>query len=180
MGKNEPNPPVPGSYEVGYGKPPVHTRFQKGQSGNPRGSSKTNTPIAWARQLMLEEAYRVVEVKDGDRVLRMPAIAAIFRAQLAAGLQGNGPAQRAALRMIGAIEQDMEAAQSAFLQAVIEYKTKADHEIAQRQARGITDMSDIIPHPDDLLIDMRTGKVYVKGDLNPKDAQKLRAMGLEC
>jgi uncharacterized protein DUF5681 len=24
-------------YEVGYGKPPPHTRFRKGQSGNPRG-----------------------------------------------------------------------------------------------------------------------------------------------
>ena len=26
-------------YEVGYGKPPRHTRFVKGQSGNPRGRS---------------------------------------------------------------------------------------------------------------------------------------------
>jgi Family of unknown function (DUF5681) len=26
-----------GDYEVGYGKPPHHTRFRKGQSGNPRG-----------------------------------------------------------------------------------------------------------------------------------------------
>jgi Family of unknown function (DUF5681) len=26
-------------YEVGYGKPPRHTRFRKGQSGNPRGRS---------------------------------------------------------------------------------------------------------------------------------------------
>ena len=24
-------------YEVGYGKPPLHTRFQKGKSGNPKG-----------------------------------------------------------------------------------------------------------------------------------------------
>ena len=24
-------------YEVGYGKPPRHTRFQPGRSGNPRG-----------------------------------------------------------------------------------------------------------------------------------------------
>ena len=24
-------------YEVGYGKPPRHTRFAKGRSGNPRG-----------------------------------------------------------------------------------------------------------------------------------------------
>jgi hypothetical protein len=23
-----------GDYEVGYGKPPVHSRFQKGRSGN--------------------------------------------------------------------------------------------------------------------------------------------------
>ena len=28
-----------GEYEVGYGKPPRHTRFAKGQSGNPRGRS---------------------------------------------------------------------------------------------------------------------------------------------
>jgi Family of unknown function (DUF5681) len=28
------------SYEVGYGKPPVHSRFRKGQSGNPKGRAK--------------------------------------------------------------------------------------------------------------------------------------------
>ena len=27
-------------YEIGYGKPPVGRRFQKGQSGNPRGSRR--------------------------------------------------------------------------------------------------------------------------------------------
>ena len=27
---------------VGYGKPPKHTRFKKGQSGNPRGRPKRN------------------------------------------------------------------------------------------------------------------------------------------
>ena len=27
-------------YEVGYGKPPVHGQFQRGQSGNPRGRSR--------------------------------------------------------------------------------------------------------------------------------------------
>jgi hypothetical protein len=26
-----------GNYEMGYGEPPVHSRFKKGQSGNPRG-----------------------------------------------------------------------------------------------------------------------------------------------
>ena len=31
-------------YEVGRGKPPVHTRFKKGQSGNPRGPRPKNLP----------------------------------------------------------------------------------------------------------------------------------------
>jgi hypothetical protein len=29
-----------GDYEVGFGRPPRHTRFRKGQSGNPRGPKK--------------------------------------------------------------------------------------------------------------------------------------------
>ena len=32
-------------YEVGYGKPPRHTRFQKGQSGNPtRPAARAEEP----------------------------------------------------------------------------------------------------------------------------------------
>lgn len=30
----------PGDYEVGYAKPPEHTRFKPGQSGNPKGRKK--------------------------------------------------------------------------------------------------------------------------------------------
>jgi hypothetical protein len=40
----------PRDYAVGYGKPPVETRFQKGQSGNPegrpRGTKKLVTLLA--------------------------------------------------------------------------------------------------------------------------------------
>ena len=33
-------------YRVGYGKPPLHTRFRKGQSGNPRGRPRRATDLA--------------------------------------------------------------------------------------------------------------------------------------
>jgi hypothetical protein len=52
-------------YDVGYGKPPVHTRFQRGWSGNPRGrprGSKNNATL-------LKEALdqRVTINENGQR-----------------------------------------------------------------------------------------------------------------
>ena len=128
---------------------------------------------------MLKEAYRPVTVRDGERTVRMPVIAAIFRSQLVSGLKGNGPAQRASLRMIGAIEADFAAEKAEFLKVVIEYKADAEREIGRRRKLGITGISDIDPHPDDLLVEMATGEVYVKGELNPKDSQMLRKLRLK-
>ena len=34
------------SYEVGYGKPPAHSRFRKGVSGNPRGRKSGSRNVA--------------------------------------------------------------------------------------------------------------------------------------
>jgi hypothetical protein len=36
---------------VGPGKPPLHTRFRKGQSGNPRGRSAKDLPVLLADAL---------------------------------------------------------------------------------------------------------------------------------
>ena len=163
MSAKGPKPPASGNYQVGYGKPPVHTRFRKGQSGNPRGSTPRTKPWDRANQLMLKEAYRPVTVREGERTMRMPAIAAIFRSQLASGLKGNGPAQRASLRMIEAIEGAFAANKTEFLKIAIEYKADAQREIERRRKLGIKDISDIDPHPDDLLVEMATGEVYVKG-----------------
>ena len=50
-------------YEVGRGKPPVHTRFKKGQSGNPRGPRPKNLPA-----LLVEALNEKVTVTiDGER-----------------------------------------------------------------------------------------------------------------
>ena len=50
-------------YEVGRGKPPVHSRFKKGQSGNPRGPRPKNLPA------LLVDALneKVVATIDGER-----------------------------------------------------------------------------------------------------------------
>jgi hypothetical protein len=35
----------PGNYEVGYGKPPKHTQWQSGQSGNAKGKPRKNKTL---------------------------------------------------------------------------------------------------------------------------------------
>ncbi len=54
-----------GDYKVGYGKPPEHTRFRPGQSGNPRGRPKGSANLT----TLLEEALneKVVVNENGRR-----------------------------------------------------------------------------------------------------------------
>jgi hypothetical protein len=92
-------------YEVGYGKPPVRTRFSKGASGNPGGRPRGLT-AGRANQLALKEAYRPVTARDGTKLLTMPAIQAIVRNWVAAAAKGSGPAQRTLLEMIRSIERE--------------------------------------------------------------------------
>jgi len=92
-------------YAVGYGKPPLHTQFRKGQSGNPGGRPR-RTVTARAKALALREAYRTVTVKEGDRTLALPAIQAILRSQIVLAAKGNVQAQRAVLAAIQTIEQE--------------------------------------------------------------------------
>jgi hypothetical protein len=52
-------------YDVGYGRPPTHTRFQKGQSGNPGGRPKGSLTMKEA--LMREGAREVQYTEDGKK-----------------------------------------------------------------------------------------------------------------
>jgi hypothetical protein len=93
------------AYEVGYRKPPVHTRFRKGQSGNPSGGRR-NTEIERAKKLVQEEAYRRINVREGDKVIRMPIFQAVLRSQLALAAKGSVAAQRDVARIILGIEAE--------------------------------------------------------------------------
>lgn len=106
MNQSKKTTPAPASYEVGYGKPPVHSQFKKGQSGNPRGRRR-DTAQERARGLVLKEAYRLVTVREGDNVISIPALQAILRSQVALAAKGNGPAQRAFVKMVEAFEREL-------------------------------------------------------------------------
>jgi Family of unknown function (DUF5681) len=55
---------VEGEYKVGRGRPPLHTRFKKGQSGNPRGPRPRQKNLPALLAAALNEP--VVVSADGD------------------------------------------------------------------------------------------------------------------
>jgi uncharacterized protein (UPF0216 family) len=56
-------------YKVGYKRPPLHTRFQKGQSGNPRGRARGRPRGSKNFSTLLADALNepVVITEDGRR-----------------------------------------------------------------------------------------------------------------
>jgi hypothetical protein len=84
--------------EVGYGKPPVATRFKKGQSGNPRGRPKVR------RKGIPYDALlgQMVTIRDGGKERRITAAEAFLLHLTKKGLEGDSPSARASLAAIEA------------------------------------------------------------------------------
>jgi hypothetical protein len=91
-------------YEVGYGRPPHHSRFKKGQSGNPTGRRRY-TDSERGRQLLRQEANRLVTVRDGAKTFRISAFQAALRSLFLSAAKGNPSAQKTMLNAVRAIEE---------------------------------------------------------------------------
>ena len=122
--------------QVGYGRPPPHSRFRKGQSGNPGGRPRGMT-AGRAKAMALTEAYRLVSVKSGDKTIKLPALQVILRGQIALAAKGNGPAQRAVIEAVQAIEREVGAKATAEMEKQND-RPMSNIEIARRLAFILT------------------------------------------
>ena len=175
------------AYEVGYGKPPVHTRFKKGKSGNPRGRPKGARSKASSlpalneermKTVILEEAYREILVHDGDRQVRIPVIKAILRTLGLQALKGNQRSQRMYTDLVQWVETANKALHDEWLKTAIEYKTSWE-EAFRHGYNG----PEPLPHPNDVVINMRTGQVEIHGPMTKEEKvwwDEARAFKQEC
>jgi hypothetical protein len=62
-----------------------------------------------AEALIRQEVYRLLTVREGDAVTKMPALQAVIRSQIACAAKGNVPAQRAVVKIIQDIEAETRA-----------------------------------------------------------------------
>ncbi len=75
-----------GGYEVGYRKPPRHTRFKPGQSGNPRGRPKDANNL---KTDLMEELGEKIVIREGDQTHRVSKQRAVVKSIVARSLKGN-------------------------------------------------------------------------------------------
>lgn len=73
-------------YEVGYGKPPKHTRFKPGQSGNPRGRPKKSKNVD---ALLERELDEVVTLQEGGQPIQITKREAIIKQFVNLAIKGN-------------------------------------------------------------------------------------------
>lgn len=95
-GRGEQPPNAVGDYEVGYGKPPRHTRFKKGRSGNPGGRPKRNLTLA---EHMGEELAREMTITEGGRRRKRPVGAILCRRMLHDAVNGDAAARKDVIKL---------------------------------------------------------------------------------
>ena len=88
------------TYDVGYKRPPQHTRFQPGQSGNPKGRAAGTLNLKHDLEQELSER---IPIREGDRSLRVSKQRALLKAMLSKALKGDTRAASILLQLIAKI-----------------------------------------------------------------------------
>ena len=178
-----------------YRNPPVEHRFRKGVSGNPRGRPRNTRALVSTKiggqpgigfedrikSLAIEEAYRPITIREGDRVERVPVIQAILRKVAVAAANGNTRAQQNYLTLLIGAEADRRVATMEMLKTAVEYKEHWGQVLAERARSGASG-PEPVPHPDDIIIDSKTGEIRFDGPVLEEQwmaQERLRAMGPE-
>jgi hypothetical protein len=182
ISKGKPKLPVhkpDAEYEVGYAKPPKDTRFKPGRSGNPKGrprGAKNKRPALNEERLkdiILDEAYRDITVRDGDRNVTVPMAQAVMRALAVNAAKGQHRAQRLFAEMLSTTERQNKQLSDEWLKTAIDYKVDWERELHRRARMGITHLPDPMPHPDQVRIDMNKGIAWVQGPMTKDDVKEL-------
>ena len=156
-------------YEVGYGKPPKASRFKPGTSGNPggrpRGSGSAqpaDVVVEQIKALVLEEAYRPIQIRDGDKLVELPLVRAAVRSLGLNAAKGQHRSQTTLLDLVTAVEGERRSNRERLFEEVIDYKRHWENEIELARRAGLPEPTPL-PHPDSLIVNPFNGSVTSRG-----------------
>ena len=90
---------------VGYKRPPVHSQFKPGQSGNPSGRPKC---VKNLQAELLDELGELMRIREGDTELEIPKGRAILKTLVDEAVGGNMRAIAAVLSFCGRPRSDAD------------------------------------------------------------------------
>lgn len=130
---------MPSDYKVGYGKPPRHTRFRKGESGNSKGRPKHTKNL---KTDLVEELRESILVREGTRERHISKQRAMLKSLTAKAIKGDARAASIILNMIMRVLEreapldnadDLDAADRAILER---YQMRSANSQAATRTRG--------------------------------------------
>jgi hypothetical protein len=83
--------------KVGYRRPPLHTRFQPGQTGNPKGRPKGTANL---RTDLRDELSEHIHIREGERSFEVSKQRAMLKALVAKALRGDSRAANVVLGLV--------------------------------------------------------------------------------
>ena len=92
-----PKPSKPNATSVGYGRPPVHSRFKPGQSGNPKGRRKGQRNV---RTVVDGELNQRITVREGNRTRSLTKLDAFVVTLVNAALKGDAKASASLITLL--------------------------------------------------------------------------------
>jgi hypothetical protein len=163
-------------YEVGYGKPPKHSRFKLGQSGNPKGrpkGSRNRVPSEFEdnrlRAIIHDEANRFIQIQDAKgKKQYITTKKAVVRAITVNALKGHQRSQRLFTELVGETERIEQQERMANFEGALKYKEAWTNEIARRRANRLSPPHQL-PHPDDIKLDFATLEVTIAGPMTKEE-----------
>jgi Family of unknown function (DUF5681) len=81
---------------VGYGRPPVASRFKPGKSGNPKGRRKG---IKNLKTLIKDAMTASIPIQEGEKTRRVTRLEGVVLRQIQSALRGNDKSAMAVVRM---------------------------------------------------------------------------------
>jgi hypothetical protein len=91
------------TYAVGYGKPPRHTQFKPGQSGNAKGRPKKAKTLD---DVLYEEFNRFVTITEGSKRRRLSKLRVVVRQNINKAASGDIRAAAMLLKLPGPQKSD--------------------------------------------------------------------------
>jgi Family of unknown function (DUF5681) len=85
-------------YQVGYQRPPLHTRFKPGQSGNKNGRPKGRPNHRTTLNRVMNEK---VTLREGEKTRRVTKFEAMLQAQASKGMKGDTRSAGIVINLMG-------------------------------------------------------------------------------